>query len=92
MFNSMLDELKGVKYFKEKTDFKNLIYKILWRSKRWKSLQKVEPYLEPKHASRTELFCEYTKRLPIFAIKVSSQMFDWVIYEPPKILKFSKWS
>ena len=25
MFNSMLDELKEVKYFKEKTDFKILI-------------------------------------------------------------------
>ena len=29
MFNSMFDELKEVKYFKEITDFKNFIIKIL---------------------------------------------------------------
>ena len=33
-----------------------------------------------------ELFCEYTERLTSFAIKAPSQMFDWVIYRPPKIL------
>ena len=46
MFNSMFDESKEVKYFKE--------------IKRLKSLQKAEAYLEPKQASMIGLFCEYT--------------------------------
>ena len=37
-----------------------------------------------------ELFCENTQCLTIFATKAPSQMFDWVIYRPPKILKFFK--
>ena len=57
-----------------------------------KSLQKPGAYLEPKQASRMELFCEYTSRLTIFAIKARSQMFDWVMYSPPKVLKLSKCS
>ena len=46
MFNSMFDELKEVKFFKE--------------TKRLKGLQKAGAYLEPKQASVMELFCEYT--------------------------------
>ena len=42
----MFDELKVVKYFKE--------------IKHLKHLQKVETYIEPKHAYTMELFCEYT--------------------------------
>ena len=45
MINSMFDELKEVKYFKEVTDFKSQ------EIKRLKSLQKSEAYLEPKRAS-----------------------------------------
>ena len=58
MFNIMFDKLKEVKYFKE--------------IKRVKSFQKAEGYLEPKQASMMELFCEYTERLTIFAIKARS--------------------
>ena len=76
MFNSMFDESKEVKYFKE--------------IKRLKSLQKAEAYLEPKQASMMELFYEYTQRLTVFAIKAPLWRFDWVIYRPPKISKFSK--
>ena len=38
----------------------------------FKSLQKVDAYLEPKQASMVELFCGYTKRLTIFVIKAAS--------------------
>ena len=58
--------------------------------KRLKSPQKAETYLEPKQASTMELFYEYTSGLTIFAIKAPSYIFEWVIYRPPKILKFSK--
>ena len=51
--------------------------------KRLESLQKAEVYLEPKRISAMELFGEYT-----FKIKVPSEVFDWGIYKPPKILKF----
>ena len=30
MFNSMFDELKEVKYFKEKTDFKSLFFTLFF--------------------------------------------------------------
>ena len=36
------------------------------------SLLKAEVYLEFKQASMMELFCEYTQRLTIFAIKAPS--------------------
>ena len=36
------------------------------------SLLKAEVYLELKQASMMELFCEYTQRLTIFAIKAPS--------------------
>ena len=55
----MFDELKVVKYFKEITDSKSLV-KHFQEIKRLNSLQKIEEYLEPKRASTTELFCEYT--------------------------------
>ena len=64
--------------------------------KRLKSFQKVEAYLELKRASVMELFLLsffvlfYTEWLTIFAIKAPLQMFDWVIYRPPNILKFSR--
>ena len=49
MFNSMFDELKEVKYFKEITDFKSLNnVKYFKEIKRSKSLQKAEAHLEPK--------------------------------------------
>ena len=51
----MFDELLEVKYFKEITDFKSL-----QEIKRLKSLQKAEAYLEPKVASKMELFSKYT--------------------------------
>ena len=72
----MFDELKEVKYFKEINCLK--------------SLQKAEAYLEPKRISTMELFCEYTERLTIFAIKAPSKILNWVIYRSPEILKFSK--
>ena len=57
MLSSMFDELKEVKYFKEITDFESQNVK---ETKRLKSLQKAEAYLEPKRASTMELFCEDT--------------------------------
>ena len=59
MFNSMLDELKEVKCFKEITDFSCNV-KYFKEMEILKSLQKVEAYLEPKGASTMKLFCEYT--------------------------------
>ena len=50
VFSSMFDELKEVKYFKEITDFNSL------EIERLKSLQRLEAYLEPKWASRMELY------------------------------------
>ena len=65
MFKSMFDELKEVKYFYYVKYFKEI--------KRFlKSFLKAEAYLEPKQASVMELFCEYTQRLTIFAIKAPS--------------------
>ena len=81
MFNSMFDESKEVKQLTEIADFKNLMMtlkKYFQEIKRLKSLQKAEVFLEPKQASMVELFCEYTSRLTIFAIR------------PLQILKFSK--
>ena len=37
-----------------------------------KSLQKAQAYLESMRASRMEVFCEYTCRLTVFAIKAPS--------------------
>ena len=64
MFNSILDELKEVKYF-EKIIILNRFQqpknvKYLKEMKRAKSLQKAVVYLEPKQASTMEFFCEYT--------------------------------
>ena len=89
----MFDELKEVKYIQGITNFRSLIVtsynvKYFKERKRLKNLRKKEAYLEPKRATTMELFCEYTERLTIFAIKVLSWMFDRV--RPPKILKFSK--
>ena len=63
MFNSMFNELKEVKYFKEITDFKGLYKcKILQRNK---TFQKAGggggrgAYLETKRASTIEPFCEW---------------------------------
>ena len=81
MFNSMFDESKEVKQLTEIADFKNLMMtlkKYFQEIKRLKSLQKAEVFLEPKQVSMVELFCEYTSRLTIFAIR------------PLQILKFSK--
>ena len=55
-----------------------------------KESSKSRGVLEPKQASMMEVFCEYVQRRTIFAIKAPSQMFDWVIYKPPKILTFPK--
>ena len=54
----MFVELKEVKYFKNKTDFKSLIYNVKYfkEIKRSKSVQKAEAYLEPKRISTMELF------------------------------------
>ena len=49
--------------------FKTFKIRLKYEIKRLKSLQKVE-------ASMMELFCEYTSRFTIFAIKAPSQMFD----------------
>ena len=85
----MFDELKEVKYFKEITEPYNVKY--FKEVKRLKSLYlKAETYLEPKGVSTMELFCEYTSRLTIFAMKAPSWIFDWFIYRPPNLLKFSK--
>ena len=66
----MFDESKEAKYFKEKTGFKNFIIESTLKN-RLKSLRK-EAYFETKRASTMELFCEYTGRLTIFAIKAPS--------------------
>ena len=74
-------EFHNVKYFK--------LIKLL------KSLLKVKMYLEPKRPSLMVIFCEYTLWLAIFTIKAPSQMFNWVLHRPPKILRFSwklRWS
>ena len=62
MFNSMFDELKEIKHFKEITDFKSLIMRntLIKEIKHLRSLQKTEAYLKPKQASTMELFCEYS--------------------------------
>ena len=67
----MFDESKEAKYFKEKTGFKNFIIESTLKN-RLKSLRKEEAYFETKRASTMELFCEYTGRLIIFAIKAPS--------------------
>ena len=79
--SNRFQEFHNVKYFK--------LIKLL------KSLLKVKMYLEPKRPSLMVIFCEYTLWLAIFTIKAPSQMFNWVMYKPPKILKFSwklRWS
>ena len=70
MFNSMFDELKELKHFQEIKDFKGLIV----TSSNVKYVKEV--YSEPKRASTTELFCEYTEQRIIFAIKELLSMFD----------------
>ena len=65
---------------------------IVKQIKRLKSLQKAEAYLKPKRASVMQLFYEYIQRLTIFTVSAPSQTFNWVIYRPTKILKFSKWT
>ena len=63
MVNSMFDELKEVKYFKEMTDFKSLIMLNTYNVKtikRLKSLPKAEAYLESLGVSTMERYCEYT--------------------------------
>ena len=60
MFNSIFDELKEVKYFKEITDFESYNVKYFKEIKHLKSLRKAETYLEPKRISTMELFHEYT--------------------------------
>ena len=55
MFNSMFDELKDAKQFKESYNVK-----FFKETKRLKSLQKAEANLEPKQAFVMELFYEYT--------------------------------
>ena len=59
MFNSLLDELKEVKYFKNVTAQESHNVKYFKEIKRSKSLQKAEAYLEPKPAVTMDLFCEY---------------------------------
>ena len=63
MFNTMFDEQKEAKYFKEITDFKSYSVKHFKEIKRFKSLQKAEAYIESKYAkqvSTMKLFYEFT--------------------------------
>ena len=70
MFNSKFDDLKEVKVLEIKNRFQESYnVKYFKEIKRLKSLQKAEACLGPKRKSTMELFCEYTKRLTIFAIK-----------------------
>ena len=57
MFDSMFDELKEVKYFK---DISRVSYDIKYfkEIKRLKSAQKAVVYLEPKRTSTMGFFCE----------------------------------
>ena len=60
MFNSIFDEWKEVKHFKEITDFQESYnVKQFKEIKSLKSLQKAQAYLESKRASTMELFCKY---------------------------------
>ena len=73
MFNSMFDELKEEKYFKEINRFqKSYNLKYLKEIKRLKSPQKAEAYLEPKKASTMELFMNILKGLLSCAMKAPS--------------------
>ena len=74
MFNSMLDELREVKYFKE---IKGL-----------KSVQvKAEAYLGPKLVYMKELFLRKQLTNYYFCKKHPSQIFHGVPNRPMKILK-----
>ena len=77
MFNSIFDELKEVKYFTRNNRFQESFHvKYFKEIKRLKSLQvKAVSYLQPKRAYMTELFCEYSKVLTIFAIKAGIQKY-----------------
>ena len=92
MFNSIFDELKEVKYFKEITDFKSVLMKstLIKEIKRLNYLQKAEAYLAPKRASICNFFWIHLK---VYYFRNKSSIIDvWLgyIYRPPKILKFSK--
>ena len=52
--------IKRNKVLQRNNRFQESYAKYFKEIKRLKSLQKVEPYLEPKQASMMELFCEYT--------------------------------
>ena len=82
MFNSMFDELKEVRKVLKRNNRFQESFKVKYfkEIKRLKSPQKAEVYSEPT----MELLYECTKGLTIFAIKAPSQIFDWVIYKPPK--------
>ena len=64
MFNNTFDELKEVKYLKEKQISRVLQCKIFKERKRWKSLQKAETCLELKRASMMDLFVNILNGLP----------------------------
>ena len=75
MFNSMFDELKEVKKVLQRNNRFQESYNVKYfkkKQKRLKSLQNAEAYSEPKQASMMKLFCKYTERLTIFAIKAPS--------------------
>ena len=89
MFNSLFDELKKkLKYFKEITDFKSLTMQKTLKKENVYRLFKKQSVLRTQVSIYGGAFYEYTERLTIFAIAAPSTMFDWVIYRPPKILKF----
>ena len=65
--------IKRSKVLKRSNRFQECYYvKYLKGIQRLKSLLKAEAYLKPKQESWMELFCEYTQRLTIFAIKAPS--------------------
>ena len=65
--------IKRSKVLKRSNRFQECYYvKYLKEIQRLKSLPKAEAYLETKQESRIELFCEYTQRLTIFAMKAPS--------------------
>ena len=88
----MFDELEKVKYFKELNKFQESLLwcKILERNKTLKKFSKSRVVFRTQASIRDGAFLWIYLRLTIFAIKAPSQMFDWVIHRPPKILKSSK--
>ena len=51
----------------------------------WRVFSKSRGVFKTQASVYDGAFSEYTERVTMFAMKASSQMFDWVIYRPSKI-------